>query len=325
LVLKVLKNNFMERLIRINSEIVEKRPGVDRFAVQKIFNELGVKREYFINGDWTSNVSCGQVPDKRRFSLSREDFSMARNTYNAWKLLTNNSISDPVNKEEIMNRIMEPQLTDRYYGLFDTLFGCKFNFSLNLFIPWGVRALGTFGDPEIQVLDKIKILSDRLKFNCKVRNKVLIMPADIYATEVNNIDPELVGRYFSKITAEAESRGFEVEPWSTIRAKNRQRYEELANRLDKNEIKRILSPFVIDSAMKAAKKRSNRTSSEDIENAAFAYLRERMCEADIIEETRKPVKVSAVAKNKDNEVDRALPRVYLIPPEEQFPWLKQYE
>lgn len=312
----------MERFIKINSEIVEKKPGVDRFAVQKIFKELGVKREYLLNGNWIDNVSSGQIPDKKRFSLSNDNLYMARNTYNAWKLLTNNFISDPVNKEEVINRIMEPQLTDRYYGLFDTLFGCEFNFSLNLFIPWGVRTLGTFGDSEIKVLDKIKILSNLLESNCKVRNKVLIMPADIYATEVNNINPELVNRYFSEITTEAENRGFEVEPWSDIRAKNRQRYEESANKLDKNEIKRILSPFIIDSAMKAAKKRSNRTSSEDIENAAFAYLRERMCEADIIEETRKPVKVSAVAKNKDNEVDRNLPRVYLIPPGEQFPWLK---
>jgi hypothetical protein len=150
------------------------------------------------------------------------------------------------------------------------------------------------------------------------------MPADIYATEVNNqVDLNKARAYFENVTqVSIESFGFQVKAWSEIRAENIGQYLRRKAELDVDALKQMLTPIKVYEAVSVSKRRSGYSDPKEIEQAALAYLRERVCEAEIIEEVYTPIKVSAVAKNKDNGVDRDLPRLYIIPDQEQFPWLK---
>lgn len=113
-----------------------------------------------------------------------------------------------------------------------------------------------------------------------------------------------------------------MKSWSEIKKENKDLYDKRAQELTISEIEKILSPTKILEAKKAAERRSGYTDPSRIEEAAYAYLRERIIEAEIIEQKYKPIKVSAVPKNKDNEVDRDLPRIYILPDWWEFPWLK---
>jgi hypothetical protein len=149
------------------------------------------------------------------------------------------------------------------------------------------------------------------------------MPADLYATEINNqVASEQADSYFRTVTEEAEIRGFTAIPWSAIRQAHIELYTQRSSELTTENIQKLLSANKIVKAFDAAGRRSGYTERTKIQNAAFAYLRERICEAEMIESIYAPIKVSVVPKNKDNEVDRNLPRVYLIPPAVQLPWLK---
>jgi cytochrome c-type biogenesis protein CcmH/NrfG len=149
------------------------------------------------------------------------------------------------------------------------------------------------------------------------------MPADLYATEVNRqVSAQEADKYFAQVRKGAEAEGFLVRPWSQIRKENEKAYRERSSELTEDAIVSLLTPQKLTEAERAARKRSGYIDRNSIHLAALAYLRERICEAEIIEKTYQPIKVSAVAKNKDNGVDRALPRVYILPDEYQFPWIK---
>ena len=51
------------------------------------------------------------------------------------------------------------------------------------------------------------------------------------------------------------------------------------------------------------------------------YLIERVVEAIIIEEKYRPIKISCVARYKDDKVDLELPRLYLLPENLLAPWM----
>jgi len=194
---------------------------------------------------------------------------------------------------------------------------------VTLFIPWGVRPEGKFGSSEIAVLDKLKLLQDVLKGK-GIPVDILIMPADLYATEVNNqVDGGQTSIYFEQVAEVAKTEfDFNVKPWSEIRLENWETYQTRSNQLTVEKIDELLTNRKISEAIGAATRRSGYSSQEDIMKAAYAYLRERICEAEIIESQYKPIKVSCVPKNKDNEIDINLPRLYIIPYEQQLPWLK---
>jgi len=51
------------------------------------------------------------------------------------------------------------------------------------------------------------------------------------------------------------------------------------------------------------------------------YLVERLAEAMFIETTLHPIKISCVARHKDDKVDWELPRLYFLPERLHAPWL----
>lgn len=295
----------MERQIYLNETIIKKNNNIDSFSLQRVFCESGVGYKYKINGFWTDEKPKQKPEGKRIIFKDINSFRAVRDVYFAWQDIEKLRVHDPVKPEEIIKRLFNSRKTGN---------------QLTLFTPWGVGLKENLKVAEL-VLDRIRLISNllsqrNLNINC------LLMPADLYATEINSIDSDLTTRYFEFVTKEAVLRGFKVKPWSEIRQENLERYRVLLSQLDKKVIREVLSYNTIDNAIEAAKRRNQGLSQKNIENAAFAYLRERICEAEIIEAVYKPIKISAVGKNKDNYVDCELPRLYIIPEKEQFPWLK---
>lgn len=284
---------------KVNFNSLQMQP-INQFAFQQVLKLTGVKYQYLIDKDWRDSVSVDRPLGKRALFSDVDSFRGAREAYFVWfNLASLIGKEKPVFPEKIIERFYLSAYSDK---------------PLTIFIPWGFRPNGSFGYKELLAMDNIDealfIISQR-----KITPKVILMPADIYATEVNGLPKETVNKYFLSVEQEGKNRGYQILPWSQIRNDNLQRYKSLNKQYTVEEISQILPKFVIESAIKAAEKRGQKKDS------AFAYLRERLCEAEIIENTLKPIKISMVAKNKDESVDLNLPRFYLLPENLQFPWL----
>ncbi|HSX40288.1 MAG TPA: hypothetical protein VLF68_01605 [Candidatus Saccharimonadales bacterium] len=293
----------MERLITIDQKTINKG-GPDQYSLPKILRWTGASREYLMSGVWTSEKPT-QKPDGSRVVFPTiEQFRVAKDTYFAWQELSSRQTVPPEFPDVTLERLFQSRLRDK---------------PLTLFVPWGVRPVGTFGQSEIEALETIERFSNDLQER-KIDAKALIMPADLYATEVNNqVDVSFADAYFQIVTSEAFQKGFAVKPWSAIRQENQETYDKLRSELNPRA---ILPSGILERALKAAGRRSGYEDDKSIEAAAFAYLQERLCEAEIIENLYQPIKVSMVMKGKDAYVDRNLPRVYILPERLQFPWLQ---
>lgn len=319
----------MENEIRIAQADFEKK-FPDQFARDNIFTRSnGINREYLIDGQWTQE-NPSQKPDavnivftKKGVLSPQEKLEESTSIYGAWRALMEMSVEEPTQKEAIMDRLSEPiayAFVNPYLG--GKLYLSGMRYWTELFVPWGVRPNGNFGQSEVAALDRIQKVQDELWKN-NIASKVLLMPADLYATEVNKqVNPDQVREYFEQVTTEGNNRYFSVVPWSSIREKFMEDYQRLSAELTTRAIQELIPWQVIQSAIKSAGRRSGFTTRAEVQASAFNYLRERLCEAVIIEENYKPIKVSVGAKYKDNFVDRDLPRVYVMPSELQFPWLK---
>lgn len=293
--------------IYVNQEILTCK-ATDRFAAQHAVNAVISRREYLINGQWTTNTPSARPEGSRIVFDSVSSLRQAKDMYGAWRDISAMKAFTPEFPNVIMQRLANAR---------------KAQEPVTCFVPWGVRPERSFGEPEMIVLRQMQTLQETLE-NRKIPTQIMIMPADLYATEVNNqVGNEQAAAYFDKVTQTArDAFGFSVAPWSQIREENWNAYQTRAAELTINELHTILTAHKIREAKQAAERRSGHNTREAIEKAAYAYLRERICEAEIVEAIYAPVKVSAVPKNKDNEVDRDLPRLYIVPAEQQFPWLK---
>ena len=149
------------------------------------------------------------------------------------------------------------------------------------------------------------------------------MPADLYATEVNNYDESAATGYTEWLKYLTDRFGYEMKPWSSIRQDNQAEYDRLREKttLDSIEANSELNAR-LGKAYITAKKRSGYATIEKQRDAGFAYVRERLCEATIVEAVYEPIKFSCVEPGKDGPLDGELPRLYLVPNGLRFPWLK---
>ncbi|KKW10690.1 MAG: hypothetical protein UY49_C0015G0008 [Microgenomates group bacterium GW2011_GWC1_49_7] len=193
---------------------------------------------------------------------------------------------------------------------------------LTLFIPWGVRPEGNFGSSELQALDFVQNYRQLLTGYC-IPNNVLLMPADVYAIEINGYKWETTTAYFSRVWVEAEKRNFQVLPWSVIRKQNRARYETVLQWEANPESlwRSIPKSLWYQNLLMAAYRRSAQKGDSAITKAAFDYLKERIAEARVIESVYRPIKLSMVSPKKDDVVDCDLPRLYILPRNLRFPWI----
>lgn len=193
---------------------------------------------------------------------------------------------------------------------------------LTLFVPWGVRPAGQAGASETQALDTIQEYQQTLG-ESGVLAKVLLMPADVYAIEINGYPWESTTNYFNWVWTQAENREFQVLPWSAIRSQNQEQYDEILQWEANPESlwRNIPKSLWYRDLLPVAFRRSQMLGDQEIRTAAFNYLKERIAEARIIESVYQPIKLSMVSPAKDNIVDCELPRLYILPRDLRFPWL----
>ena len=117
-----------------------------------------------------------------------------------------------------------------------------------------------------------KLLKQALRKN-GIPSNVLVMPADVYATEVNNYDKDAANDYFYTMTQEAKRRNFQVSPWSQIRRDNQQTYDRILKREASLEALWASTPKPLWENLLAAADRRSKQSEGDIAKAAFDYLK----------------------------------------------------
>ena len=299
----------MERPIIIDKTKLD-MPNTNAFALQQVLKGVGAIREYKIGDSWTGIERGTPVkPEGTRVVFdSLDNFRAAKDAYYAWGDIEASRKFRPEYPTQSMQRLLNARTTSD---------------PVTLFVPWGVRPEGEFGTSELKVMDRLRSFQTQLAQK-NIPSQLLLMPADLYATEVNNqVGDAKATDYFSKVSDVARNQfGFAVTPWSEIRTNNQGTYSQRADELTEDTIKQLITPGKIKSAIEAAGRRSGYTNPTDIRNAAFAYMRERICEAEIVEGRYKPIKVSVVPRERDNQLDRQLPRLYMFTPEQQFPWLK---
>lgn len=252
----------------------------DRFAMLQLFKMFDMWEEFKVNGEWTAGVPGGKVEEKRIAFPDTTQLTAAKDAYFNWQTMAERKVDSPVNPEEIFKRLAMPRIGNMIMELFAAprwWLGDEYPASTTLFVPWGVRPEGKFGRSEIEVLNLIQSLRDCIRRNRTGAN-VLLMPADLYATEVNNqVEPKKAQAYFSQVAQQAKTRGFEVKPWSEIRSENQGRYQERAIELTQDELIRVLGREYVEEAVETARRRSGYRKEKDIVNAALAYLKERIC------------------------------------------------
>ncbi len=293
--------NTKEQYARFPTSVL-KQKNINTFASQEVLRVAEATREYQFDGSWT-DTNPGKRPEATRVVIELEAFRKARASYLAWKDLSPLFAFDPVFPENIIRRLSQSTAT--------------------LFIPWGVRNdVPYITGKEREAMDQIdatKRILQKRNINANIR----LMPADLYALEVNKLlKPKNVNAYFDQVKNEGEKRGYTVISWSAIRSENQKTYDGLAARYTEDALRTLLPNSIIENAVRAAGKNSGATNENDIEQAAFRYLRERVCEATIVESLWQPIKLSMAAKNKDNAVDMGLPRLYVLPDYLVFPWKK---
>lgn len=293
-----------QRQISVNFEGLRDPQRFDQFALQTTFQNADITYAYLAEDRWTTDIPTQRPDGKKIIFNDDESFMRTSNAYGAWFDLREQFQRErPEFPEKTLQRITDA--TSENPVIF--------------FIPWGTRYEGTFGKSEQQAMDSIDRANDVLQTR-EIPSRVLIMPADVYAKDINGLDPQLVDEYYAQVAENCQQRGYDFAPWSDIRTANVEQYQQLAQQLTEEKILTMLPRPVIENALKAARRRSNFTDESEIKNAAFAYLRERLAEATIVEDTLQPIKLSMVPKFKDR-ADLELPRLYMIPENLQFPWL----
>ena len=229
---------------------------------------------------------------------------------NAWRYIKEKSIEKPVKPDEILQQLTTSRLKTE---------------KLRLFSPWGPRYNSLYSpvnrtsplvqktDPEMDTLREIKTILAEFRARGYVVD-FLLMPADVYGTEINRLPRQFVGDYFESLedAARKEIPDLTLKPWSSIREENSSRYEELKAAIERNfdyerseYLKAVRVAKVFNPGMP--------------EESARRYCIERTIEAIIISEVYDPIKMGLVRKEKD-ALDGPLKRVYIV--QERAPWLR---
>jgi hypothetical protein len=268
----------------------------------------------FINGEWQETQLTSRPEAYQVVFDGLDQLSKARGCFSVWRAIEEIRKEKPVFPEKAFARLARARETDS---------------PVTLFVPWGINPewIETAEDinlnsPEAEVLGRIKAFQELLAAN-RIKSQVLLMPADLYATEVNNFDSSVANSYMEWLKYLADKFGYETKPWSEIRQENQTEYDRLRQKITlerieaNDELRARLS-----KAYLTAKKRSGYETWGQQKEAALAYVTERLCEAVIVEEKYQPIKVSCVEPGKDGPLDGEIPRLYLIPDSLRFPWLK---
>jgi len=236
--------------------------------------------------------------------FDRELSSQPEPVQSCWKLINTNSVEKPLYRTDIVDRLSSAYTTKS---------------PLYIFTPWGMNPTAEFNQQEKSGLTLLSQWQRSFETN-QIPTQVILMPADLYATEVNQSTTNYQS-YLLRLTGEATALGFNVLPWSTIRQENISTYQKKKKYFRPELINRIFPQRTLLKAVETARNRSGETEDTQIRQSVLAYIQERLVEAEIIETIFKPIKISMVSPTKDI-FDLNLPRIYVIPTQNRFPWLK---
>lgn len=190
---------------------------------------------------------------------------------------------------------------------------------ITLFTPWGPRyswesrgAVIQDGDREVEVLNFLVVLLGELRQNMPDKNfRWVFLGADLYGTRINNLPVEVVARYFDSLVQWLPRvlPMAEFQLWSQLDSVAEEYRREVRANFDN-----LVSYSILSRANQTARAMGRNSSAKE-------YLVERLAEAMFIERTLKPVKISCVARHKDDDVDWELPRLYFLPERLHAPWL----
>ena len=263
--------------------------------------KLGVcSKEYQVDGEWALQPR-GKVTGVR-YETSRIKEKL-QDIVNLLNYIKERSIESPENADKLRERSAISRVYDS---------------QLTLFSPWGPNYSGRYDlENETRTLQEVR---RRLK-SFKVKNfrtRFILMPADLYGTEINRLPKSSVEEYFKRLSEIAfqMTDGLTdtiIKPWSQIREENNGRYQELRRQFNER-LDQIIKPGQYERILRTAKV-FNPSNPED---SARRYCIERLAEGVLVEEVCSPVKMSLVRKDKDN-LDGPLPRIYII--RNRAPWL----
>lgn len=257
-------------------------------------------KEYKVGDVWTRQPE-GIVTDVR-YDVSRVDQEL-QDIGGIFRYIEKLSIESPENADKVRERI----------------FLTRFNNSeLILFSPWGSK-YSNKDDLEAETIT-LQEIRDRLRRfrETNYKTNFLLMPADLYGTEINRLSESKVTEYFKRLSELAfmtfdDITSLTIKAWSQIREENDLKYQELKRQFDEGFDERI-KKGLYERALSSAKI----FGSLDPEDSARRYCIERLTEGYLIEEVYSPIKLSLVRKDKDI-LDGPLPRFYII--KNRAPWL----
>jgi len=184
----------------------------------------------------------------------------------------------------------------------------------SFFQPWGISWDGKMNKRTKKALDStVEFLDGLERYFPGKQRRLVVMPADYYALVINGWKREVVDIFVRELEEYSDSvkartqTNIEVVPYSRITSENRARYEEIK--------KGVNVSGVAEEKLRSAKK----WAIGDSEEAAKAYVVERITEGILIDEIFKPVKISLGSSEKD-DCDGPLPRLYLRATP-TFPWI----
>ena len=205
----------------------------------------------------------------------------------------------------------------RYYngGTLDRLR----NAHVTIFTPWGPRYHWETRGIAISDTDKetkaIRYLANVFKgLNAVLPSRNfqwVFLGADSYGTRINQLPEKVVAEYFANLRSVLANilPVAKLKLWSEFHDAAEPHRQEIRASFDD-----IFPQKVIWRAKETAK-RMDRGGDHR------AYLVERLAETRLIEALYQPIKVSLVARHKDNYVDGELPRLYIVPKHLHAPWL----
>ena len=257
-----------------------------------------IGRQFLVKGEWISEPK-DRVEDVRY--LCDGAF---RTVSEAWQYL------DSEGREN-------PEMVD---GILDRLYSSIEDGAIILFSPWGpkytYRRKGTKiseEDKEMETLRSIGRVFERFR-SLGFSPKLLLMYADVYGTEINNLPENVVRDYGKSLEGAALSvlDTVEFETWSGIRDRFNPEYQELRDSIAGN-FGSFVKPGVFQNMMRKSPPGST-------EETTRKYVVERLVEGKMIDRMYMPIKLSLVGREKD-VLDGPLPRVYIIPEEARAPWM----
>lgn len=191
--------------------------------------------------------------------------------------------------------------------------------TITMFTPWGPRynwqnrgVIIQERDKEVETLTYLVELFEEIRSNMPGKKfRWVFLSADLYGTHVNNLPTDAVDDYFASLGQWLNQLlpVAEFRLWSEF-----DQEAEAFRQKAREDFNRFISLELFARAIQTAQAMKRGSDPK-------VYLIERLAEAMLIEQILRPIKLSCVGREKDNEVDCELPRLYFLPECLRAPWM----